>query len=129
MFMKRPVVAILAFLYLVIASGITVNIHYCMGDFASVDYGIPVNDACNVCGMKEKKGCCHTEYKLVKIQDAHQLAKLTIEFAKAPAEPAPTTSARPEGLLSQLQAQELRYHSPPDERFNNVYLHNRVFRI
>lgn len=126
--MKRPAVAILAFLYIVIASGITVNIHYCMGDFASVDYGIPVNEACSVCGMKEKKGCCHTEYKLVKIQDAHQLAKINVDFAKAPAEPVPSPALQPIQLSLQ-ETRELTYHSPPDERSNYVYLHNRVFRI
>lgn len=128
MFMKRPVVAILAFLYIVIASGITVNIHYCMGDFASVEYGIPANDACSVCGMKEKKGCCHTEYKLVKIQDAHQLATITVEFSKLPATPVQLTSLPPVAI-SQQKNIWLQYHSPPDERLNGIYLYNNVFRI
>lgn len=126
--MKRPLVAILAFFYIVIASGITVNIHYCMGDFASVEYGLPANDACSVCGMKEKKGCCHTEYKLVKIQDAHQLAKINVEFSKLPATPVQIASLPPVAISQQVNF-GLQYHSPPDERLNEIYLHNNVFRI
>lgn len=126
--MKRPLVAILAFFYIVIASGITVNIHYCMGDFASVEYGLPANDACSVCGMKEKKGCCHTEYKLVKIQDAHQLAKINVEFSKLPATPVQIASLAPVAISQQVNI-GLLYHSPPDERLNEIYLHNNVFRI
>ena len=84
--MKRIAITILAFLYLAIASGVTVSLHFCMGDLASVEYGIPSDSDCNKCGMKEKKGCCHTESKIVKIQDEHQWAKESFSFSQFPIE-------------------------------------------
>jgi len=125
---KKFIVAILAFLYVSIASGVMVNIHYCMGDLASVEYGTDGTEACGKCGMKEKKGCCHTEYKFVKLQDAHQLVKTTVEFNQLPAE-LPVFAVNNDIFLKEQSHLSLNYHSPPDPRVNEVYLHNRVFRI
>ena len=125
---KKIIVAILAFLYVSIASGVMVNIHYCMGDLASVEYGTDASEACGKCGMKEKKGCCHTEYKFVKLQDAHQLVKTAIEFTQLPAE-LPAYTVNNDIFLKEQSHLSLNYHSPPDPRVNEVYLHNCVFRI
>ncbi|MBC7850142.1 MAG: hypothetical protein H7Y31_10425 [Chitinophagaceae bacterium] len=126
--MKKITVTILSVLYMTIACGVMVNVHYCMGSLSSVEYGHGEEETCGKCGMKEKKGCCETEYKFVKLDGDHQLAKISIDFFQAPALlPSLLTdfSATP-GLLSYLS---LQYHSPPDPRVNEVYLHNCVFRI
>lgn len=73
--MKKYLVSILAFLYLSLSTGIVINLHYCMGDLASVELGLSHDDTCAKCGMKDQKGCCETEYQLVKVQDVHQAAK------------------------------------------------------
>ena len=79
--MKKAVIAILALLYIVTASGIVVNLHYCMGKLASVEYGIDTHETCGKCGMKDTPGCCETESKVVKVQDEHQWAKAGMEIA------------------------------------------------
>ncbi|MGB8190578.1 MAG: hypothetical protein WCF67_01605, partial [Chitinophagaceae bacterium] len=72
--MKKLFVAILAIFYLSLASGVMVNVHYCMGELASVDYGHKEEDKCGRCGMPDdNNACCHTDSKLVKLQDDHQL--------------------------------------------------------
>ena len=126
--MKKVVVAILAFLYVSIASGVMVNIHYCMGDLSSVEYGKEDTETCGKCGMKERKGCCETEYKFVKLQDAHQLVKTTVIFNQLPAE-LPVHFVSHDIFIKEQTHLSLNYHSPPDPRVNAVYLHNCVFRI
>ena len=78
--------------------------------------------------MKERKGCCETEYKFVKLQDEHQLAKTVVEFNQVAVE---TTDFPPvlDVLSGERALLALKYHSPPDPRVNSIYLHNSVFRI
>ena len=125
---KKFAVAILAFLYINIASGVMVNVHYCMGAFASVEYGSSDLEKCGRCGMKEQKGCCDTEYKFVKLQDEHQLAKIVVDFNQFDVELIACTNTI-DAFSDGLSFLALKYHSPPDSRANTVYLHNRVFRI
>ncbi len=128
--MKKAIIAILAVLYITIASGVVVNVHYCMGRIASVEYGYDDHDVCGKCGMSAtKKGCCHTEYKLVKLQDEHRLAQAQVQFLELPAEAPVYTSLFQLPLSGEDQYLSLRYHSPPDPRLNQVYLSNCVFRI
>lgn len=105
-----------------------VNIHYCMGDLSSVNYGVQEDDVCGTCGMKEKKGCCHTEYKFVKLQDAHQMAKEIVSFAQTPAM-LPSGSQQPHSILPELAQLSQQYHAPPNLKDNDIYLKLRVFRI
>jgi hypothetical protein len=77
----------------------------------------------------QKKGCCHTEYKLVKLQDEHQLVKVQASFLELPAEAPVQPSLFQQPLSGEDQYLSLQYHSPPDPRLNSVYLSNCVFRI
>ena len=127
--MKKAVIAILALFYIVTASGIVVNLHYCMGQLASVDYGTDTHETCGKCGMKDTPGCCETESKVVKVQDEHQWAKAGMEIAQL-------TAILPQfeiGLNTLLQGEEKYsnplYYPPPDPKGNAVYLANSVFRI
>jgi hypothetical protein len=110
-----------------VASGIVLNIHYCMGKFSEVDYGYSINDKCGKCGMENKTGCCHNEAKFIKLTDDQQIAKADISFTQFPAE----INTVYINLSQSLQGIEknLQYHSPPDKRQSQVYLQNCVFRI
>ena len=122
---------ILALFYLAVASGVTVNLHYCMGDLASVDYGHEEEGGdCGKCGMPDdNNACCHTDSKLLKLNDDHQLSALAFKWSQPeavqldhPAYPAYTFD-----ISSQLFTGSV--HSPPDRPFHNIYLYNCVFRI
>ncbi len=87
--MKKFLVSLLAVLYLGMSSGIAMELHYCMGRLAGIEWFSSDNDRCGRCGMKEKKGgCCSDEYKFVKLQDAHKQTgndQLKCPVAEAPA--------------------------------------------
>jgi len=127
--MKKFLLGILTFVYITVASGIVVNIHYCMGKLSEIGYGYTSNDKCGKCGMENKTGCCHNESKFIKITDEQQLAKANINIAQVPAEiniVHVDLSQAVQGLEKNLEPQ---YNSPPDKRLSSVYLLNCVFRI
>ena len=76
--MKKILLTILAFVYLVTTTGAALNLHYCMGKLSSVD--LRKSDKCSRCGMKNMDGCCKDEYKVIKLQGDHQLAINHIQF-------------------------------------------------
>ena len=78
--MKKFIVAILAFLYLFVSSGIAMEIHYCMGKKAGVQFYGSGNDKCGKCGMKDKKGCCSDEHKFYKLNDLHKNVSNDVGF-------------------------------------------------
>ena len=64
-----------------VSSGIAMDIHYCMGKKAGVDFYKTENDKCGNCGMKEKNnGCCHDEHKFHKLEDSHKNVYNNISF-------------------------------------------------
>ena len=127
--MKKIFATILAFVYITVASGVAVNIHYCMGKLTGVDYAYNNDDTCGKCGMQNKKGCCHNDFKIVKISDDQQLEKANIHFSQAPV----LLNNFVADFSQPTQGEEiflsLQYHSPPDYKSSSVYLYNCVFRI
>jgi hypothetical protein len=126
---KRVLIAILAFFYLGLASGIVMNLHYCMGKLSSVEYGYNEHHHCGKCGMEKKDGCCNTEFKVVKLQDSHQWTKSASISKKSFTLSYDYT--HPSSFITPLyhEVVSIRYDSPPDRRTTEVYLHTNVFRI
>lgn len=105
-----------------------VNVHYCMGAVASVSYGHEAPDSCGKCGMQEKAGCCHSELKVIKLDDEHQQAVKAAQLAQVAELPVVYF----ELLVADYSSRNNfvnAYHSPPDQRVNAIYLHSGVFRI
>ena len=129
--MRKLVVLIVAISYITITSGIVMNIHFCMGKLASVEYGYDSHKKCSKCGMaSQNKGCCHTESKLLKVDDVHQQTAATaIPLVKLATEALATYFEAPAAYASLPDHFIPLYHAPPDPRQNHVYLNNRVFRI
>ena len=73
--MKHTGAAILAILYLLSTSGVTLYRHYCMGELAGVSMFHSVDKECNKCGMKrhlsDNKGCCEDVVINVKSTESH----------------------------------------------------------
>ena len=74
--LKRIFTILLAVVYLVVSSGLIMELHHCMGKLAGSSvsfFGKQHNDKCDNCGMEDKTNdCCKDEVKLVKIQDSHK---------------------------------------------------------
>jgi hypothetical protein len=126
---KKAFIAILAVFYLAVASGVEMNIHYCMGEVASVEYGKAEKGLCGKCGMQSKKGCCEDEAKLIKIQDSHQASQLSWAFELPVAElPSSPVFDRPYVLISNSVIDQPS-NGPPPGSHPPIYLTNCVFRI
>ncbi len=81
---KKLFLSILTLMYMMMSSGIAMDIHYCMGKRAGVDFYSTGNDKCRRCGMKEKKsGCCHDELQFHKLEDSHKNVYNNISFDAA----------------------------------------------
>lgn len=69
---KKFLVTIFAFLYLVISSGFTVQVHYCMDKLSGWELSL-ISDkqqSCERCGMHmvAENDCCKNEQKVVKFE-------------------------------------------------------------
>ncbi len=129
--MKKIITGIIAVLYMLATCGIAMEIHYCMGKKAGINFYFAKDDACGKCGMKEKKkGCCHNEHKFAKLSGIHKNVYNNIAF---------TT---PEILIAAIQyhlyswqlpnaisLSSISNHSPPNYAMRPACILNCVFRI
>jgi hypothetical protein len=127
--MKKLIVAIVAFLYLGVSSGIAMEIHYCMGEKAGVEFYGNKNEKCGKCGMTEKKGCCNDEHKFYKLNDSHKNVSNDVSF-ETPVAVLETTYPKYD-FLPFISAASLavQNHSPPLYTKPSLCILNCIFRI
>lgn len=133
--MKKYLAISLAFLYLLVSSGLLLEVHHCMGKIADAALTILPSDEdqCGKCGMDKddkENHCCKDEYKLVKVtSDQKPSAGQVLVNAPAAIELSlvwPATYV-PEMVEEVLVAN--RAHAPPfpgDPSYSQLYC---VFRI
>jgi hypothetical protein len=64
--MVKRILTILFFLvHTVTQAGTVLNVHYCMGDLASISIGTQEDESCPFCGMRDES-CCHDEQRVIK---------------------------------------------------------------
>ena len=118
----------ITFIYLMMSSGIAMDVHYCMGKKAGVDFYKATNEKCGKCGMKDKPGCCHDEYKFYKLGNDHKnvvqtfLSAPLFESIGLPA--SDHTIFLPASLIISTPA-----NAPPDISQPDLCIRNCVFRI
>lgn len=84
--MKKFISISLACLYLLVSSGLMLEIHHCMGRVADSDvHYFSSNELkeCGKCGMEkgtDGKHCCSDEYKQVKVSDDQKPAALVFQL-------------------------------------------------
>ena len=133
--MKRFVFTILSALYLVTASGATVQLHYCMGELESWSLGQKEQKVCGKCGMEKNRvehdDCCKDEYKQMKLnidQRMNLTSTTCVTFFEII-----LSSPFPFEYVQKLQGQNqpASYHSnsPPQSCIIPVYLRNENFRL
>jgi hypothetical protein len=127
--MKKIIVAILAFLYLGVSSGIAMEIHYCMGEKAGVELYGSSDDKCGKCGMKAKPGCCNDEHKFYKLNDSHKNVSNDLSFEHVVAAvtiPYPVYDWR---IATDATDSNIYNNSPPDDTRPAACILNCVFRL
>ena len=80
--MKKFLVTILAFVYLSVSSGATINVHYCMGKLKNWDLVNKQAAKCGSCGMDKTghKGCCNDQHKTLQIEKDQKIAEASFQF-------------------------------------------------
>jgi len=69
---KRFTVSLLASLYLLVTSGLTVNLHYCLDKLSSASFSDHVVCICGDAGAgKKADGCCKDKKVSFSLRDAH----------------------------------------------------------
>lgn len=132
--MKKIAVSILAFLYLGLSAGATVQFHYCRGRLVEWTL-LPNNpEKCGGCGMKntvKKGGCCKNELKQIKIEKDQRETELSpgaqpVAFTVLPV--AWLEAGNPRDLSVIINKEPSSNHISPGKDIK-IYIRNCVFRI
>ncbi|MEO5944727.1 MAG: hypothetical protein ABIP30_13370 [Ferruginibacter sp.] len=127
--MKKFILSIITILYLGVSSGFAMEIHYCMGKMAGVDFYKTETEKCSRCGMKAKKGCCNDEHKFYKLADAHKTIVNDEQFKAPVVFIVPQYAVFTKPVLLPVAINYSGNLSPPLDTGCAVYIRNCVFRI
>lgn len=114
--MKKLLVTILAFVYLTVSSGATINMHYCMGKLMNWDLANAPKNKCSTCGMDKAahKGCCKDEHKTLKIEKDQKTSESVFQFFSTdPAYIAIVYTEWASFPVSSILKDNARVHAPP----------------
>lgn len=118
-------------LYTLITSGFSVNLHYCMGELASVELHDTHEEGCSKCGMPVKGDCCKDEARFVKMDNTHQAAQafagLTAAMTALPLAPQPVW-LQPVCTATVLHVWA-PLHAPPLIPATPLYVHHCIFLV
>jgi DNA polymerase II large subunit len=118
-------------IYLTVSSGVAMEIHYCMGKQAAVDFYNTADDKkCGRCGMKEKKGgCCSDEHKFYKLEDAHKNVSCNYDASISQVAMVNEFASFSVNLISSFDQDILHNNSPPVDYGPPIFIRNCVIRI
>ena len=78
--MKKGIVILLLLIYSVSTIGATINMHYCMNQFAGWSLTSEKKEQCAKCGMRNT-GCCKDEKKQIKLTLDQQKSSVNLAIA------------------------------------------------
>jgi len=118
-------------IYMTVSSGVAMELHYCMGKPAGVDYfAVQEKKACGKCGMTEKKGgCCTDEHKFYKLDNSHNNVYNDISFTTGDVHLVPVAPAYEWQHSNPLLIRNAGDTDPPDIPGPPGFIRNCVFRI
>lgn len=126
--MKKILAILFSIFYFGFSSGAVFSVHYCMQEFVSVSQ--KSDDICGKCGVKDKKGCCKTEIKIVKVDDSQRSDLLNIDFLGQIAEiPVKHQFAFADRSFSAARFTQIQINAPPEYNPVPIYIHHCNFRI
>ncbi|MDH5033133.1 MULTISPECIES: HYC_CC_PP family protein [Chryseobacterium] len=126
--MKKILAILFSIFYFGFSSGAAFSIHYCMKELVSVSQ--KADDICAKCGVKEKKGCCKTEIKIVKVDDSQKSDYLNVDFLSAVSEiPVKHQFSAIDKSFSATKFTQIQINAPPESRPVPIYINHCNFRI
>lgn len=129
--MKKISIIFFTFVYLIVASGVAFNVHYCKGKINNISFLChKSNEGC--CGKKKmnKKNCCKEKSSVLKINDT--------QYSSTSLKTSPTSVKTIDACFSKINFSlnkifEIKtisfLHAPPDIYQNPIYLQYRVLII
>lgn len=81
--MKKLITSILAVIYFTFSAGVTIHMHYCMGEFIKFSFSETNKGVCGKCGMEKhdiNKNCCTDVQFTAKISEAHMAYNHDFKF-------------------------------------------------
>ncbi len=130
--MKKFLVTILAFVYLSVSSGATINVHYCMGKLKNWDLLNKQDIKCGTCGMDKTghKGCCNDQHKTLQIEKDQKISEASFQFFNITSDATPFAySDLPVVYASSLVLGNPVAHAPPRLGTIPIFILNCDFRI
>ncbi|SFI85631.1 HYC_CC_PP family protein [Chryseobacterium indologenes] len=126
--MKKILAILFSIFYFGFSSGAAFSIHYCMKELVSVSQ--KADDICGKCGVKNKKECCKTEIKIVKVDDSQKSDLLHLEFLGQISEvPVKHQFAFIDRSFSATKFTQIQINAPPEFRPVPIYINHCNFRI
>ena len=126
--MRKALVIALASVYLLVSSGVVVNMHYCMGKLATLGIGHHDSKTCEKCGM-DNNGCCKDEVRVVKIQDNQESSAGFTAVPKIEATPVARPIEGSSGSYTKGSSIMQFAHAPPPGYGHGFQAFYCVFRI
>ena len=128
--MKKITTAILAFLYLIVTSGVPISFHYCMGKLRSIDLGYSQTERCRDCDMSTKKStCCRDHIQWIKVDDNHKTANVDIAFQAPIVDLSHLASTQAIDSPPVVLLAKNNYHHPPIRSSQDLNILYCIFRI
>lgn len=132
--MKKFLVIILAFVYLTVSSGATINMHYCMGKLMNWDLTNKQNtqSKCGICGMEQSghKGCCKDEHKVLQIDKDQKKSESAFQSFSISSEAiAVNYTELPSIIISSILVENPVAHAPPRSGAVPIFMLNCNYRI
>ncbi len=130
--MKKVLITILAFTYLAVSSGATINMHYCMGKLMNWDLKQKQDAKCGTCGMGKTghKGCCKDKQTVLQIGKDQKISEPGFQVLKnSPDAITGVCPVLPIAYISLIVTGNPVAHAPPQPGAVPIYMLNCNFRI
>lgn len=132
--MKRIIIAILAVLYLGTSTGMTLQLHYCMGELADWELGHNESKTCGNCGMENSyekdNGCCKDESKFFKNLSDQKIIESSFQLMGSMGTAiVPVHAELPIVKLSSVTEENPVSNAPPKACSVAIYILNRTLLI
>ncbi|RNA62475.1 hypothetical protein D1631_11290 [Chryseobacterium nematophagum] len=119
--MKKILAIIFSIFYFGFSSGAIFSVHYCMNNLSSIS---------QKCGVKDKNGCCKTEFKIFKVDDFQKSELFKTNFLQFVQE----NNEKYDFLLLDRSFSASKYirisiNGPPEKKSIPIYIHHCNFRI
>ena len=121
-------------MYGISTTGMTIQMHYCMGKLVGESFFKKETKQCGKCGMdknaKKDNGCCKDEYKRVKIPHEQKVSETIFQCMQSVAAVLPAAYVELSAVkISSITEENPTGNAPPAGIGIPIYKRNRVFRV